>query len=264
MIRFCLANSTSNTCLRLGVKILDISETAKKKKIHLTFDIDWSPDDSINEIRDILNPRNIKATFFVTHRSDILKDLEKDGHELGIHPNFFSNSSQGSSTEKVIESLLNIVPKSRSLRTHSLMQSGPLLENIFSRYINLKYDLSTLTYGFSAVGSFQWFYNDTHFTRINYNWEDDMAFFDKNFSWNSTFSPGELNVYNFHPIHVHLNSNSNKNYTMLKNILNGPLNTVDSKIVSKYQNNGLGAKTFLTNLVNSELTHIDFEELICV
>ena len=56
----------------------------------------------------------------------------------------------------------------------------------------------------------------------------------------------------------------NWNYTMLKNILNGPLNIVDSKIVSKYQNNGLGAKTFLTNLVNSELIHIDFGELICV
>ena len=53
-------------------------------------------------------------------------------------------------------------------------------------------------------------------------------------------------------------------YTMLKMIRNGPLIEVVSKIVSKYQNNGLGAKTFLTNLVNSELTHIDFGELICV
>ncbi len=236
----------------------------EKRQCHLTFDIDWAPDESINEIRSILNPKKIKATFFVTHKSDILKDLENDGHELGIHPNFFTNSTQGKSYEEVIDYLLNIVPSAQSLRSHSLMQSGPLLENIFARNKQLKYDFSTLMYGFPKIGSFQWLYNDTQFTRINYNWEDDIAFYDRDFLWNLPFTPGPLNIYNFHPIHIHLNSSDNNSYSNVKKELRGPLYEADSKLISKYRNNKLGAKTFLTSLVNSKLIHLDFGELVCV
>ena len=38
---------------------------------HLTFDIDWTPDVSINEIRKIINPVGIKAPPFLLHTSRI-------------------------------------------------------------------------------------------------------------------------------------------------------------------------------------------------
>ena len=153
-----------------------------KKLIHFTFDIDWAPDESIDKIREILNKKNIKATFFVTHATDILKDLRNDGHEIGIHPNFNKNSSHGSTIEKIIEHLLNIVPDARALRTHSLVQSSTLLHQIFSKYPQLKYDLSIFMHNFPLVSPFNWLSEDVKFTRINYNWEDDSAFYQNEFS----------------------------------------------------------------------------------
>ena len=42
---------------------------------HITFDIDWAPDFTINYCLQILKKKNIKATFFATHRTDLLKNL---------------------------------------------------------------------------------------------------------------------------------------------------------------------------------------------
>ena len=60
---------------------------------HLTFDIDWAPDFLISQIIDKLNKKNIKATFFITHQSDIIKDIAENGHTIGLHPNFLAGTS---------------------------------------------------------------------------------------------------------------------------------------------------------------------------
>jgi len=230
---------------------------------HLTFDIDWAPDISINEIRKIINSAGIKATFFITHKSDILKDLIEDGHELGIHPNFLVGSSQGDTPEKAIEFLLNIVPEARALRTHALVQSSPLLQLIFSKFPQLKYDFSILMYNFPFIGKFNWQFEGTQFKRLNYNWEDDAAFYHEGFKWNCLYFPGKLNIYDFHPIHVHLNSKDITPYNALKKSLTIPLSDIGAKHLTEFINPDYGAQTFLKVMTQSNVNFIDFEGLLC-
>ena len=52
----------------------------------ITVDADWAPDFMIEKISNVFLSNNVSATFFVTHKSDYLKDLIKDKNfEIGIH-----------------------------------------------------------------------------------------------------------------------------------------------------------------------------------
>ena len=48
------------------------------KKYHITIDTDWCPDFMIEEVLDILDGTNVKCTFFVTNKSDMIKELDQD------------------------------------------------------------------------------------------------------------------------------------------------------------------------------------------
>src|SRR5215467_8520985 len=95
----------------------------------LTFDIDWAPDFMIDHVAGILVEARVRATWFVTHSSDAIDRLREhpDLFELGIHPNFLPGSSHGSSPQEVLQTCMTIVPEAQSFRTHSLVQSTPLL-----------------------------------------------------------------------------------------------------------------------------------------
>ena len=45
--------------------------------ILITLDIDWAPDFIIKKVDEMLKERNIKSTWFVTHKSAHLKNLSK-------------------------------------------------------------------------------------------------------------------------------------------------------------------------------------------
>lgn len=231
-------------------------------KFHLTFDIDWAPDFAVEEILVILRAKKIKATFFVTHPSDIVQDILSDGHDVGLHPNFLPNSTQGRSVEEVMDYLLNICPEATSIRTHSLFQSTPLLHRIFSKYSQLKVDLSLLTYKLPFVGSSQWKFEDLSFTRINYNWEDDLAFYDNKFSWDQKKFFSRSVIFDFHPIHVALNSNNNDSYMKLKEDLAGEsLFSVPKNRLLEFRSESSGASDFLQFIVSSNAQAVSLSKL---
>ena len=94
----------------------------------LTFDQDWAPDFLIKYTADILTKKNIKATWFITNDSPILKTLKENPlFEIGLHPNFYSDSTQGANFDLVLQNLKKLVPEAKSARTHSLLQSNHLL-----------------------------------------------------------------------------------------------------------------------------------------
>jgi hypothetical protein len=219
---------------------------------HLTFDIDWAPDFAIAEVLDILRPSGVKATFFVTHACDVLADIRKDGHTLGLHPNFLPGSSQGDTPLAIMETLLGLVPDATVLRTHALVQSTPLLQQIFGYAPQLTLDLSVLMYRFAHVGRFGWRLGDVAFERINYNWEDDIAFDDPSFDWSRPVLFGAHNVLDFHPIHVALNSRDNAPYQRLKAALDGRrLMAVGAADVAPFVNPQSGAATYLKAVLGS-------------
>ena len=206
-------------------------------KYHLTFDIDWAPDFCISNILNKLKNAQIKATFFVTHLSDIIVDIINQGHNVGLHPNFLPNSSQGKNLDEIMDYLFKIAPNAIALRTHALVQSSPLLWELFSKFPQLKFDISLFTYKFPLVKVFDWTFEGVSFKRINYNWEDDCAFFDSEFLWNKPKFYSDITVFDFHPIHVALNSRDNKNYNRLKNNISGkPLWQATEDEVKKTEN----------------------------
>lgn len=237
--------------------------STSRLRYHLTFDVDWAPDFCVNTILDKLNKANVKATFFVTHESDIIIDILNQGHEVGWHPNFMPNSSQGENFNKIMEYLFKIAPNASILRTHSLFQSSPLLFEIFSNYPQLKLDLSCFMYRFPFVDAFQWTYNDVFFHRINYNWADDFAFFDKKFFWNKPDFFGNTTVFGFHPIHIGLNSGNSSNYNRLKNDISKKLLwKVKESELKKYENYGYGARNFLDAILESDGQSIGLYDLL--
>lgn len=232
-------------------------------RYHLTFDIDWAPDFCVKIILDKLKQADIKATFFVTHESDIIVDILKEGHEVGWHPNFMPNSSQGRCFDEIMEYLFKIAPNATAIRTHSLFQSSPLLFDIFSKFPRLKLDLSSFMYKFPYVDSFQWSYNGVFFNRINYNWADDFAFFDEKFSWNKSDFYGDTTIFGFHPVHIALNSGNSTNYNRLKNdISKKALWSIKESELKKYENYEHGARNFLDAILDSGAQPIGLFDLL--
>lgn len=229
---------------------------------HLTFDVDWAPDCAMELLLGKLNTHNIKATFFITHPSDILKDVSAGGHNIGIHPNFLANSTQGKNTSEVIEYLLKLAPEASCIRTHALVQSTPLLFEIFENYPQLKYDFSIFMYKFKHVNWFEWKFKTLSYMRINYNWEDDGAFYDPSMNW-AQFTPfADKIIFDFHPIHVLLNSKDLTPYESLKSkFQNTPLANLKEKDILKFKNPLNGSENYLDAILESKYKAITFSEL---
>ena len=107
--------------------------------IHLTFDIDWAPDWVIEDLLEILDSKDVKATIFCTHKTEMNQEICHRGHNLGIHPNFMQGSTQGESVKEIINNLLDLVPNAKCIRNHGLYQSTRLLYDIFSLANSLTY-----------------------------------------------------------------------------------------------------------------------------
>ena len=224
-----------------------------KKKYSITFDLDWAPDFAIEKCLDILSKFNIKGTFFSTHHTDFNQEILRQGHCLGIHPNFLANSSHGNSINEIIENCLKFNPNAWCMRSHSLFQSSKILYKIFKTFPQLKLDLSLFMHRAKYVQKTKWEYDGVSFDRIMYNWEDDAEFSYKRFSKKENIFFGNTTIFNFHPIHVFLNSYDGSEYNNLKNALNNrKLNRVSLDSAKKFCNNkSNGIQFFLRRVLSS-------------
>lgn len=223
----------------------------------LTFDWDWAPDFVVEPIIDLLIVKQIPAIWFVTHETILLDKLRDNRNifELGIHPNFFKNSTQGSSEEEIIENLLGIVPEARSIRTHGLYQNSNLLLEFGSKY-GLSYDFSIILPN-SSISIHDFIFDNKKITRLPYNWEDDIAMFDSggieaSFNYITKFDDC---IFDFHPVHVALNSN---NLYMYKKLKSHHPNMYDwnTLIFQEYKSNKIGTDDILRKLVDDHCQKI--------
>lgn len=77
------------------------------KKIAITFDVSWG-EDNTEEILDILDKYNVKATFFVVGKwidqyPEKVKEIDRRGHELGNHSNTHPNMTSISKSKIINE-----------------------------------------------------------------------------------------------------------------------------------------------------------------
>lgn len=191
-------------------------------EIIITLDIDWCPDFVIDFVASILVEHNIKATWFVTHKSPAIKCLANYSNlfELGIHPNFLPNSSHGNNIKDIINTCLEMVPDAISMRTHYLHQSDKIFEFIVQN-TSIKVDSSILLPLMPAIQPLEYFYVETtrSLVRMPYYWEDYIEMLRPEPRWQSIqyICRGYgLKILNFHPIHIYLNSNSTLKYQELK------------------------------------------------
>jgi hypothetical protein len=231
-------------------------------KYALTFDVDWAPDSSIQICLDLLNRFGVKATFFATHHTDMNKEIVLQGHNLGIHPNFLPGSTHGKNVEEVISSCLSFAPDAKYMRTHGLYQSTSLLYEVFSKFSQLELDVSLLMHKAESAQRCSWRYKDVKFDRLLYNWEDDVEFYYSGFGEEAEIFFGPKIIYDFHPIHVHLNSCSISQYLKLKEYTSGrKLFTLNNGEVFSFINTGEGVRNILESIMNSAALPISLEDI---
>lgn len=233
------------------------------KSYALTFDIDWAPDFAILHCLELLENAGCKATFFATHNTTLNHEIIDRGHNLGIHPNFLQGSSHGSGVQEIISQCLNYAPDAWCMRTHSLVQSSHLLHEIFSKFPQLKLDVSLFMHRSAFAHKVKWEFDGISFDRLLYNWEDDAHFssFKKDDIPELFF--GELTVFNFHPIHVFLNSTDGSEYRSLKLEQSQiPLNLLYEQVAERYINNSIdGTQSYFKKVLASKNRCIGLNEI---
>ena len=233
-----------------------------QRKYALTFDIDWAPDFVILKCLELLEKENRKATFFATHNTPINREIILRGHNLGIHPNFLPGSSQGSDVKTIISECLRYAPDAWCMRSHALVQSTPLLHEIFSKFPQLKLDASLFMHQSHFAHKVRWNFDGISFDRLLYNWEDDAQFFQFDASQKLELFFGDLTVFNFHPIHVFLNSSDGNEYRRLKiENANTPLFALDINVASNYINTGIGTQNYLREVIASNCICIELGDI---
>jgi hypothetical protein len=172
-----------------------------RKAIALTFDIDWAEERIIKYTVDILKREGLKATFFATHSSELLKSLDNEMFEIGIHPRFEDLNDIATQIQRLKE----IYPKAIGARSHSVICGGPFIAE-FTR-AGLKYDSNVLL---PKLANIRPFFHSSGLFRIPFFWADDA-----NLDYGDPFDPKilplkekGLKVFLFHPIHIWLNSDS--------------------------------------------------------
>lgn len=234
------------------------------KQYHLTFDIDWAPDASIAMCLDMIEKKDIKATFFATHHTDMNQEIIRRGHELGIHPNFVPGSSHGVEVREVLDTCFEYAPNATLMRTHALVQSTLLLCEIFKNYPQLKTDLSVFMPRVEHVQKSRYSFDGVSFERLLYNWEDDAEFDDTDFDYTKPVFYGDITIYDFHPIHIDLNSCDGRGYLDLKKNISGqPLWLVNRETMGKFVNTQPGTRDFLAAVIDSDASPIALEDIEC-
>ena len=218
----------------------------------ITLDVDWAPDFVIDEVASLLINDGVRATWFITHASPAIERLKDypDLFELGIHPNFQPGSTHGSTPEEVLDHMGELVPSPSSVRTHALVQSTPLLAQMFRRFPSLKADLS-LFLPHSTRCEFSLFaHGGSLVTRIPYIWEDDleMDFPEQVWRLEGLDRCKGLRVFDFHPIHIILNDPSMNSYIKLKS-LGKPLRELGDSEVNQFRQTCDGPRSMFEDAI---------------
>lgn len=183
----------------------------------LTADQDWAPDWAVLDLVNRWLEAGIEGTLFVTHASSALEELRSiSGLELAIHPNYAPGSSHGESTTEVLDHLSQLLPEAVGVRSHALQAGTGLLVEYGER--GLIYEGSYLMEGTAGLApAMAW----NGVVRLPIFWEDDVHMLHgRKFEITELQleRPG-LKVFDFHPVHVALNSFDLAAYERLKRLL---------------------------------------------
>lgn len=214
-------------------------------EIILTFDIDWADDAVLSDCINIVDQAKAPATWFITHETPLLDRLrQNERYELGIHPNFISLlEGESNEVEKVIDDLLGIVPEAKSIRSHSLVQSSRLMDLFESK--GLLFDCNHFIPEQSDIILKPW-KQWNGMVKVPHMWEDDAAcIYETNTTVTNLIKRQGLKVFDFHPIHVFLNTEDLARYESTRN-----LHTKSEELI-EHRFDGIGTRSHLLELLES-------------
>lgn len=216
----------------------------------LTFDLDWASDFVIEYTLDILNKYDVPSTWFITHDSPIIERLRNDDRiELGIHPNFNtlldSTDATGQTSTTVIKEILEIVPEATAVRSHSLT-TGSRLKAKFKEF-GLTHHCNFLIPFSSRIQLLPyWDYYDL--IEVPHLWEDDTHTHLSNRDTLPHLVQTTLPVFDFHPIHIFLNSYDIASYEASRSIQGS---SIEKERLIEFQNKDFGTKDCLVSLIEA-------------
>jgi hypothetical protein len=225
---------------------LSHSETWQNKRF-LTFDIDWAHDQVIEDAISLVEAAGIRATWFVTHQTKIIERLMGNPNfELGIHPNFNNllngEASVGRSASEIIDSLLDVVPNAHSVRSHSLTQSERLLDLFAEKGLS---HVSNTFIPASYQGLISPWRLWSDITIVPHFWQDNVAMRMRiSDDLSQLGSPQSLRVFDFHPIHIYLDTEDLSRYDQARDSFQNP-----SELLKFRNENGDGTRTLLKRLL---------------
>ena len=190
-----------------------------KNKVFLTFDFDWACNEVIMHTVTILEQYRIKATFFCTHKTSLLNRLIGNPlFDVGIHPDFNflleKRHYQNKSVQSVVKDLLKMVPNSTVVRSHSLLQSTRL-SDLFAVY-KLRFECNTYIPYSSGIDLKP--YTVSNIVKVPHCWEDDLFLCgDSKWDIDDILNSKGIKVFDFHPIHIYLNTEKIERYERIKN-----------------------------------------------
>lgn len=216
-------------------------------KCFVELDIDWAPDEVIEDTFSLLDQYNVSATIFSTHRSAAIDNvLGNEIHEVGIHPNFIpllkGNRSNGVDFKDVVCRLMELVPDAKSVKAHSLVDSSAMLE--FYASLGITHDNSYLIDAPSMHPLKPWrLWN--RLIRVPLYWEDDYACvtpYQRDFDEHLQ-RRGGVKIFGFHPLHIFLNTESLDRYGIVRSFQDDPKRLLD------YRFDGIGTRTRFVRLL---------------
>ncbi len=192
-------------------------------KLYLTIDVDWASDHVIESCIEVLAAKEVPTTWFITHNSPVLERLREISYfELGIHPNFNfllnGDARNGRCAEEVVDRLLTLVPEAKSVRSHSMTQSSVLIDLFIQK--GLTHECNHFIPEQSEIKLVPW-HHWAGIVKVPYFWEDDVFCLSRrNSSVSELVKRDGLKVFDFHPIHVFLNTETMQRYNGCRDVLN--------------------------------------------
>lgn len=234
--------------------LTNIQELRKKYRsdnfIAFSMDIDWASEACISEMLDFFDFNKIPLNIFCTHPSEVLSARREDPMiELGIHPNYCGQSSQGSTMDEVTDYCMSIVPDARSVRGHRWFSTNDMYDRLVARgilYDSNEYTMMDLAEPYihrSGILRIPVFFEDGGFL-----WSGAEPDFTVN--GEEYFSGRGLKVLDLHPIHFSINSPTLNYYQHVCRMLSRDEYTaMTGEMAAHLRYKGKGIRDYVTELV---------------
>lgn len=217
-------------------------------RVFVTIDLDWASEVVIEETMNWFSQFNIPVTVFATHDSRAIVE-RMDRIEVGLHPYFSPNSSQGSNSEEVIENLSQISTNIPVYRSHRFLDSNQIREHMAKMGMKASSNVCT---DLDPVAPFK---HRSKMLEIPITFEDGN-FLEREYSLESCndivqlISKCDIFVLAIHPMHFVLNT---PNYQWMRDIKDSTTrirwNKMTCDEVTELRYSGRGIASFVKELL---------------